>query len=253
MAPNFRNDPRSVHYFANAVAFAYINFPEEMEKDFIADVYCRVWDKVQEILYQNMCDGICNKYTIDVYQQSKLQAFWSFNQSEKIIKANIEEWIAAQNKKVCANEQKELFREIFADMFAVTVLGLNEAQYFDLINEFVDITPPLITNSINLLRIYAVSEASFSNAALMRWLKSGRCKYSNFDIKHAKFILHCMTALPLKEYIIQYAQSCRMNLQKKVGQKENKSSIERIRNIFNMVDDEKSISALWHFWWRSMA
>lgn len=244
--------PQHKYYFANALAYSYMTLDEKNKEEFIKDVYNRIWRKVQEILREIIKNGIGDKYTIDAYQQSKLQAFWNFNQSEEIIKRKIEAMIDAKSKKECANEKIELFRKIFADMFAVTVLGLNKDQYFDLINEFADITPPIISNPINLLRIYAVSEVSFEKNCLMNGLESGKFSYPNFNIARAKLILNHTIKLPLNEYIIGYAQKCHESLQKQVKQKEHKSNIEHIRNIFSKENAEESISALWYFWQKSM-
>ena len=191
-----------------------------------------------------------NRFSLDINQMARLSTYWKDKLSVQRKKEAILSQMEMLSEKM-PRHTVELFREIYADIFAVLVLNMTLDDYKDIILSFSDMYPPVLNNPVTIRRIFAVFEVVFnSGEQLKEWIKTPECRYAADVKKEAFQQLNNLEESITKDYICQYGRECEQKIRKRIQEinksPEDKKDLERIRSLYRQ--DEGFINSLWNFW-----
>lgn len=206
---------------------------------------------------QNFVDGLLkdkqyDNLHFDLNQMARLSAFWADRHADAHNKNNIVVNLNIRFDTV-SKATVMLFREIYADIFAVLVLGMSLDDYKAIILAFLDTYEPLLKNPITVRRIYAVFDAVYGGGSrLKEWIYSDECLYSA-DVKRAALSeLFNLESSFTKDYICNYARICSDKLRTKIKEIQaspaGNEALEKVRALSLYGDRGKFVDSLWYFW-----
>ncbi|MDO4803541.1 MAG: hypothetical protein Q4A32_01815 [Lachnospiraceae bacterium] len=198
-------------------------------------------------------DNVNDQFLFDLNQMARLCAYWSDRHADEKNKEIMAEGVNLKFDKV-SRETVMLFREIYADIFAVLVLGMSPDDYEAVILAFADEYEPLLNNPITIRRLYAVFDAVYGGGdGLLDWIKSDECLYAKDVREVALEELYKLESSITKEYICKYGRECAIKLNEKIEAIKaipngGLEALEKMRSLALYKEDGRFIDSLWYFW-----
>lgn len=248
-------DWKSKNYFGEALMDSYNNIECNVPFffEYVLGSAARAISKTNHSFVEQLLkhDGDRN-ISFDLNQIAKITSFWADKRAINLNKKLIVNELKTQ-MHVASKHTVELFREIFADIFAVSILDMSLDDYKSIIHRFSDMYTPLLQNPITIRRIYVVFNVVFNTDEsndLESWINSPECLYAD-DVKQVALEqVHRIKMSITKQYICDYGRKCTETVRERINaiqeSADGKNALNRIRSLYRQ--DAQFINSLWHFW-----